>query len=167
MTSEQLADEVQVFLLQVLDKVQRDCYDKQVSINDERTLMETMDKQVVVLTTDCTCTDEDGGYTPDCYGCYDDEKGNLHYLLKDWAEANNFDADKHAVRVDGKAMLWLRRDGYAIVEFDSLLDALTLRGDYTLTFTLEGASLKCVRTSHDEPTGAFFQFSLTAKEEEV
>lgn len=119
--------------------------------------METMDKQVVVLTTDCTCTDEDGDYTPDCYGCYDDEKSNLDYLLKDWAKATEFDADKHVVCIHGRAMTWLRRDGYAVVEYESMLDALTIRGDYTLTFTLEGTSLKVVRTSHDEPTGAYFE----------
>ena len=122
--------------------------------------METMDKQVVVLTTDCTCTDENGDWIADCFGCYDDEKENLRYLLKDWAKANDFDADKHVVRIDGRAMTWLRRDGYAVVEFDSMLDALTLRGDYTLKFTLEGKTLRCVRYSHDEPTGASFEFSV-------
>ena len=134
--------------------------------NDERTQMDTMEKQVVELESNCTCTNEDGSYTEDCFGCYDDSKENLKYLLKDWAEANNFDADKQVVRIHGRAMTWLRSEGYAVVEFDSILDAVKINGDFRLTFTLEGSALSVRRGSHDEPTGAYFTLSVMERPEE-
>ena len=48
-----------------------------------------MEKQIFELTNSCTCANEDGSYTDDCFGCYEDDKSNVEYLLRDWATANN------------------------------------------------------------------------------
>ena len=47
-----------------------------------------MEKQIFELTNSCTCENEDGSYTDDCFGCYNDDKSNVEYLLRDWATAN-------------------------------------------------------------------------------
>lgn len=111
------------------------------------------------LSTTCECEDEEGNWAEDCYGCYQD---NLAYLkdefLPDWYCRNQGDFDY--VLIEGKAMGWTRAEGFLLVEFDSLVDSLKINGEYTLRFKLEGKELSAVRTSHDEPTGAFFTFSL-------
>ena len=60
--------------------------------------------------------------------------------------------------IKGRAMGWQRREGWATVEAEwkPLYNALTINGEYTLRFKLEGGAFTVVRSSHDEPTGAFF-----------
>lgn len=120
--------------------------------------MQTLDKQTVELDSSCTCTEEDGSYAEYCFGCWDDSKELYAQMLEDWKRAIDFGAEQ-VVRIDGRAMTWLRREGYAVVDADKVLDALTINGDFRLVFTLDGAELTCARYSHDEPTGAFFSFS--------
>ncbi len=127
--------------------------------------MQTLDKQTVELDSSCTCTEEDGSYADFCFGCWDDSNELYAQMLEDWKKAIAFN-DEQVVRIDGRAMTWLRRDGYALVEADRVLEALKINGDFRLVFTLEGSELKCVRYSHDEPVGAYFTLSAHTRSEE-
>ena len=121
-----------------------------------------MEKQIFELTNSCTCANEDGCYTDDCFGCYEDDKSNVEYLLRDWATANNFDGDNQLVRIEGRGMTWQNRDGSTVIEFESIIDTLQINGDYRLTFTLDGENLTVSRGSHDE-YGAFFKFTIVQR----
>lgn len=127
--------------------------------------MQTLDKQTVELDSSCVCAEEDGTWA-ECWGCWDDSKELYAEMLEAWKRAISFNEGKQVVRIDGRAMTWLRRDGYAVVEADKVLDALQINGDFRLVFTLEGTDLKCVRYSHDEPVGAYFSFSAMEQPEE-
>lgn len=118
--------------------------------------MNTMQKQQITIQSDCTCTNEDETPSESCYGCYDDAVDNLKYLIDDWAKGQGNDFSN--VRINGTAMGWQRESGYAMAPLYRISEALTIRGDFTITFTLEDGNLTAVRSSHDEPTGAFFTF---------
>lgn len=119
--------------------------------------MSTMEKQVVVLQSDCVCVDEDDTQLDSCYGCYDDEVENLKYLIQDWAEAQSIEFNE--VRVKATGMGWQSLSGEATITVDKIATFLTIRGDFRITFTLDGESLSARRASHDEPTGgAHFVF---------
>jgi hypothetical protein len=63
-------------------------------------------------------------------------------------------------------MGWQRSSGEAVVDFDKVLDALKINGDFNLRFKQEGTVLTATRSSHDEPTGAGFSFTLIQGEDE-
>jgi hypothetical protein len=117
------------------------------------------------LSTTCECETEEGNWAEDCYGCYED---NLAYLkdelLGNWLDTNG--GGKDHVRIDGKEMGWTRESGFLVVEFESLVDALKINGEYTLRFMLENNKLTAMRTSHDEPMGAFFNFTFVDEPED-
>jgi hypothetical protein len=119
--------------------------------------MNTITKQEVVVQSDCTCTNMDETPSDSCYGCYDDAVDNLKYLITEWADA--FGKDFANVRIDGTGMGWQRESGYAMAPLYRVAEALTIRGDFRITFTLEGKELTATRSSHDEPTGASFTFT--------
>ena len=120
--------------------------------------MNTIEKQEVVVQSDCVCTNEDETPSDSCYGCYDDAIDNLKYLITEWADA--FGKDFANVRIDGTGMGWQRESGYAIAPLYRVAEALSIRGDFLITFTLEGKELTATRSSHDEPTGgAHFTFT--------
>lgn len=119
--------------------------------------MNTIEKQWVTIQSDCTCTNEDETPSESCYGCYDDSVDNLRYLINDWVKG--FSEEFSDVRIDGTLMGWQRESGYAIAPLYRVAEALTIRGDFTITFTLEDGNLTATRSSHDEPTGAHFTFS--------
>ena len=121
-----------------------------------------MEKQMLELTNSCTCENEDGSYINECLGCYEDDKSNLEYLLRDWATANNFDGDNQLVRIEGRGMTWQNREGSTVIEFESIIDALQINGEYRLTFTLDGANLTASRGSHDE-YHALFKFTIVQR----
>jgi len=114
-------------------------------------------KQVVVLESDCVCADEDGPDYGECFGCYDDAKDNLKYLINAWVDAQGKEFSE--VRIDGTGMGWQRQSGYAHTDIDDIAHALALRGDFRIIFTLENGELTATRSSHDEPTGAHFTFT--------
>lgn len=128
--------------------------------------METIDKLVVELNSNCVCEDEDGNFTEDCYGCWIDAKEDFKELMTTWATAQKFDEANQLVLIQGQAMGWQRRSGYAVSDLDSVSEKLFLNGDFRLVFTLDGENLTCVRYSHDEPTGASFTFTTVANDEE-
>ena len=126
--------------------------------------MSTLEKEVVELNTNCSCTNEDETPSSDCFGCYDDSLENLHYLLENWKKTCGFTTD--TIRVDGKGMGWSKDSGYAVTSFRNLDTILIIRGDYRIVFTLEGSVLTAERFSHDEPMGgAVFTFTPVEEEE--
>ena len=129
-----------------------------------------------LLSTDCQCHDEEDSSPHYCDGCGDWMQEGTLELFSYWLERNG---DPQRVRCNGSAMTWQRLDGYAIIESEAyhyyatrkpmprkLLEALTLNGDFTIRYTLEGNTLTAIRYSHDEPTGARFEF-IAEEEEEV
>jgi hypothetical protein len=74
--------------------------------------------------------------------------------------------DWNTVRITGRAMNWDKVSGEAVVSFDKVLDALKINGDFNLRFKQEGTVLTATRSSHDEPTGAGFTFTLIKDEDE-
>lgn len=126
-----------------------------------------------LLSTACQC-EEDG--VEFCNGCADWMKEGVLEVFREWLERNG---DPQRVRCNGSAMTWQRLDGYAIIESDAglyykatrkpmprkLLEVLTLSGgDFTIHYTLEGNKLTAIRYSHDEPTGARFEFIAETEE---
>jgi hypothetical protein len=117
------------------------------------------------LSSNCVCEDydEDTDTTTastECWGCWSDGVADFKdNLLQPWLDANGWDLDT-AIRINGTAMGWQRRSGYKDTTASELLDGLTLNGDFTLRFKFDGKDLACVRSSHDEPTGASFEFGL-------
>jgi len=120
--------------------------------------VDTLEKQVITLESNCTCTNEDESPSDDCFGCWDDSLSNLEYLKEEWLK--RLGGEKFSLVVShGKGMGWMKTSGMAQVRFDELHRAVTLNGDFTITFTLEGKELTAVRSSHDEPMGgARFRF---------
>lgn len=114
------------------------------------------------LSTNCTCENEDGTPSDDCFDCYEMDKDNFIYVLEQWKE-RQVDTT-NTVRIDGRGLTWQGLSGYAITEFDGLLDRLMINGDFTLRLSLDGDTLKCSRTSHDEH-GASFTFSFVEDED--
>lgn len=127
--------------------------------------METQTETVTTfeLSSDCSCEvyDEDTDTTTlseYCYGCWDDDKDNFKYvILKPWLEANGWDEDS-LVYVFSANMNWNKVAGWTNIYASQVIDALTLNGDFTLRYKLDGKDLTCVRSSHDE-YGALFTFS--------
>jgi hypothetical protein len=126
--------------------------------------MSTIEKQVVVLESDCVCAGEDGPDYGECFGCYDDAKENLKHLIKSWVDAQG--KKFYEVRIDGTGMGWQRQSGYAHIGLDDIAEILSLRGDFRIVFTLENGNLTATRSSHDEPTGAHFTFTPNEDEPE-
>ena len=126
--------------------------------------MSTLEKQVVVLESDCVCADEDGPDYGECFGCYDDAKDNLKHLINAWVDAHGKEFSE--VRIDGTGMGWQRQSGYVHTELKEIAYALALRGDFRIVFTLENGNLTATRSSHDEPTGAHFTFTPNEDEPE-
>lgn len=125
------------------------------------------DKQVKIeLDSNCTCTDEQGDWAGECFGCWQDNKDFFNELLQEWKTVVGYNENTNVVWIAGTAMGWQRRSGHAVVEADKVLDALSLNGDYRLVFTFDGADLTCARYSHDEPTGASFTLTMHTVEEE-
>ena len=120
--------------------------------------MDTLEKQVVTLESNCTCTNEDESPSEDCFGCWDDSLSNLDYLKDEWVKRIGGKPFSSVVS-HASGMGWMKTSGHASVSFDKLHRAVTLNGDFTITFTLEGNELTASRSSHDEPTGgARFRF---------
>jgi len=127
--------------------------------------MSVITEEYAHVSTTCECETEEGNWAEDCYGCYED---NLAYLkdelIGNWITANK--GGKDYVLIEGKAMGWTRADGTLVTEVETIVDALRINGEYTLRFKLEDKELTAMRTSHDEPTGAFFTFTFVDAEDE-
>lgn len=129
----------------------------------------TIEKLTALLSTQCQCLDDDDNIADYCDGCGDWMQEGTLELFSYWLERID---NPQRVRCNGSAMGWRRLDGYAIADANAsqpmarqLLELLTLNGDFTINYTLEGKTLSAIRYSHDEPTGARFEF--IAEEEEA
>ena len=132
--------------------------------------MDTTEVIKVELSSNCSCEeyddetgesklDEQGEVvmSQECFGCYDDDKAYIQdEVIATWVERNGFEMNT-PLKVNGSRMTWLSRSGYAYATPETLIDKLTLNGDFTLRFTLTGNTLEVVRASHDE-LGALFEF---------
>ena len=124
-----------------------------------------MEKTIVEfeLTSDCSCEtyDEDtdtSSPSNECFGCWEDEKDNFKYeIMNPWLEANGWDTDSLVYVFSGN-MNWNKVAGWTNIYASQVIDCLTLNGDFTLRYKLDGKDLTCVRSSHDE-FGALFTFS--------
>jgi hypothetical protein len=121
------------------------------------------------ITSNCTCqvfeSEDEDTLIPsnECFGCWEYDKDNFKYeILNPWLEANGWDEDTIVYVYSGN-MNWNKVAGWTNVRAGEAIDCLTLRGDFTLRYKLDGKDLTCVRSSHDE-YGALFTFS---KAEEV
>jgi hypothetical protein len=132
--------------------------------------MTTTEVMKYELVSDCTCeeydeetgeskVDEQGDPIQSivCFGCYDDDKTYIQdEIITTWVERNGFEMTT-PLKVNGKRMTWQHLSGYAHATPETLIDKLTINGDFTLRFTLTGTTLEVVRASHDE-YGALFEF---------
>lgn len=114
------------------------------------------------ISSDCSCEyyDDNEELQPsdECFGCFTDDKENFKYeILNPWLEANGWDEDT-VVLVFSNNMNWNSVAGWTNIYASQAVDCLTLNGEFTLRYTLEGKQLTCVRSSHDE-MGALFTFS--------
>ena len=123
--------------------------------------METT-KLTALLSTECQCEDEEGNIAESCADCGEWMEEGTRELFTEWLTQT---PKAKRVRIEGHAMGWQRLEGYLELEEDyketledKLLNALTLRGDFTIRYTLEDGKLTAIRYSHDEPTGATFEF---------
>lgn len=141
--------------------------------------METTEVIKAELSSNCYCEeyddetgesklDEQGNPVPsqECFGCYTDDKTYIQdEVIKTWVERNGWEMDT-PILVNGKRMTWLGRSGYTTTTPETLIEKLTLDGDFTLRFTLDGNTLEVVRSSHDE-LGATFEFEKLDEEVEA
>jgi hypothetical protein len=113
----------------------------------------------VSLTSDCNCEDYDDlthtSYPADfCSGCYEDDKAMVEHMVFEWKDRTGFAGNY--VRVNGTHVSWQGISITKVVHLSDLVEVLEVRGDYTLYFQLDNDKLSIRRTSHDEPTGAYF-----------
>jgi hypothetical protein len=113
------------------------------------------------ISTECSCDDEF-----ECWGdCHEDDLGIVGMVLDRWLIANGMDNDEPNVLIRTDRMNWNGVSGQCVVEFNDILNALKLNGDWKVEFRLDGKDLTACRYSHDEPCGALF--TLTTTDEEV
>jgi len=88
--------------------------------------------------------------------CYDSDYDYLAYtLFPEWFMSKR---EPKWLKVSGKNVGWRRISGYDKVKggIKPLFDYLTINGEWTLEFTLDGGDLSVRRYSHDEPTGCTY-----------
>jgi Tfp pilus assembly protein PilX len=126
------------------------------------------------ITNSCICEDYDedtemSSPSNECWGCYDDEVSNLWYeVIKPWMNANGYDEATNLI-IRGSGMTWQRLSGYAYATPKTIVEKLSINGDWTLRFKItDGAkTLTAVRYSHDEPVGTGeFTFEVAEEEDE-
>ena len=139
------------------------------------------------ITTQCqckecpNCSDEQGYWSGEeltCYicgaefepteYCFEDPDADKDYvkefLFDAWrqARANACEPEALPFYISANGMGWTRQNATSdkLETWEDALKCLTLNGDYRLEFTYKEAekSLTVFRYSHDEPTGAFFEF---------
>jgi hypothetical protein len=120
------------------------------------------------ISSECTCVefdeDENESQSSECWGCFDDDTLNFKYeILNPWLEANGWDEDT-IILVQSLNMNWNKVAGWTNARAKEVVEALTLNGDFTLRYKLEGKELTCVRSSHDE-MGALFTFTKAQEED--
>ena len=127
----------------------------------------------VSIESDCQCqteNDETGEYgaSNECFGdCWDWQSEDVSYVIQEWQKRNGYEDDT-PILITGKNMNWNHVSGWAEATPSTILNKLTLDGDFRLIFEYhdENGVLDCVRSSHDE-VGAYFEFvPIPVREEE-
>jgi hypothetical protein len=127
--------------------------------------MKLLEDWGALVSTNCECIDEDpetGEESPamNCQGCGEWMTEGALELIKEWLARNDY---PDAVMIQGVAIGWQRRAGYALIReagdkiAAATLDKLMLNSDFTIELKLTGKACHAVRYSHDEPTGASFE----------
>lgn len=117
-----------------------------------------------IIESDCQCqteNDETGEFGPsnECFGdCWDWQKDDIAWIIGEWQTKNNVD-DSQPVKINGTNMNWNHVSGYAMATPKTILDKLTLNGDFSLEFEFDPEEnvFNVIRRSHDE-YGALFTF---------
>ena len=106
------------------------------------------------ITNSCTCTDENGEPTLyDCYGCWHDV---VNEFTSDTEEFFNL-ATHGEFRINGLPLWSGDIFGVAkVADAKELLRAITVNGDWQLSYCVEGETLHCLLSHHDVPTGKGF-----------
>jgi hypothetical protein len=110
------------------------------------------------------CKSELVTFEGDCFGdCYDTMLADMENAFNEWSEQSEIQTFK----VKGSGMTWQNLSGetHAMSTFHELMTAIVLRGDYTLRWKCDGENFNIVRSSHDEPLGAFFALVEVSEEE--
>jgi hypothetical protein len=120
------------------------------------------------LKSDCSCEDYDAEFdawysAEDCTGCYEDGKFEVEAMLLEWKDRVGFMGEY--VRVNGSHVSWQSISITRVVHISDLVESLEIRGDFSLYFRLDNDELSIIRTSHDEPTGAYFLVKPEYQEE--
>jgi hypothetical protein len=126
--------------------------------------MKLLEDWSALVSTNCECMDEteEGEEVPaaECHGCGEWMTEGALETLEEWLSRNEWPS---AVMIQGVAIGWQRRAGYALIRAtgdriaQEVLNKLMLNGDFTLELKLTGRACHAVRYSHDEPTGASFE----------
>ena len=127
----------------------------------------------VSIESDCQCqteNDETGEYgaSNECFGdCWDWQSEDVSYVIQEWQKRNGYEDDT-PILITGKNMNWNHVSGWAEATPKTILEKLTLNGDFRLMFEYhdENGALDCVRSSHDE-VAAYFEFQpIPVRDEE-
>jgi hypothetical protein len=104
------------------------------------------------LTNTCTCESID-----ECFGdCYESDLDYITERLALWVDKVATDVWDTEVVIATNGMNWNRVSGMTKVPAEDIVKTLSINSEWRLVFKFEGDSLKVVRYSHDEPTGATF-----------
>lgn len=113
-----------------------------------------------IIESNCVCEyDEEEDLNFTCYGdCWEWQKEDVEWIIGEWQSATNLDDDT-PILITGKNMNWNHVSGWAEATPKTILDKLTLNGDFSLEFEFDPIekTFNCVRRSHDE-MGALFTF---------
>lgn len=116
----------------------------------------------VVIESNCVCEpDEENPESLNCFGdCWEWQKEDVEWIIGEWQTKNNVD-DEQPILITGTNMNWNHVSGYAEATPKTILDKLTLNGDFSLEFDFEPEenTFNVVRRSHDE-MGALFEFVI-------
>jgi hypothetical protein len=134
----------------------------------EETLMEQLlDTISATVSTDCQCdtyNEETDEHIPAeyCEGtCYEWQKEDVFYVIGEWQMLNEIDEDD-IILITGTGIGWQSRSGYKETDILELHGALSIDGEFTISWTLDIPSkkLRARRASHDEPMGANFEIDF-------
>ena len=114
----------------------------------------------VTIESNCVCEyDEDEDLNFYCDGdCWEWQKEDVSWIIEEWSKKNGYEEDT-PILITGTNMNWNHVSGWAEATPKTILDKLTLNGDFRLTFEFDEEEnvFNCVRSSHDE-MGALFTF---------
>ena len=126
----------------------------------------------VTIESNCVCEqEEENPEHPEyqtCFGdCWDWQSEDVSWIIGEWQKKNGYEDDT-PILITGKNMNWNHVSGWSEATPETILNKLTLDGDFRLTFEFDEEEnvFNVVRSSHDE-MGAYFEFvPIPVKEEE-